>query len=405
MQDLPAALGSLERPRVLVLVTGRTAVAKVGGIKAIRRHVATARYLELEPIVLFPARMMTLGAEISGELDGLTSCVPASEYARAVAEQGGSDDEVLVIAGDWFISPKAIVDFNDATHGPAVARFEDRGRIYAPLARIRIGDLERIIPELDTQPVSELIHRTVDPNARIVTLPVTERHRLSDNVAISRCEAKLFGLRSEKRPPIHVEWMEKLAAIPLATRLAATPITPLQVSGLRIIVACVAAWILARGGHWTGILGAAVYGLSRIFDATAGHLARAAVRPHSQGERTDVIGEFLTSVIIVWALAIRPEAGDYATIAASIATAGLVISALLAVVKVFGPAWRAADRKGLTHVNPDNFASRFARSQGTAIALLIAALAGRLDLFLWASAAASHVFYLVWLYMREEPGS
>ena len=55
---------------MVILVTGRTAVARVGGISAIRRHVETAKRLGLDPLVLYPARMTALGAEIDAELDG-----------------------------------------------------------------------------------------------------------------------------------------------------------------------------------------------------------------------------------------------------------------------------------------------------------------------------------------------
>jgi hypothetical protein len=37
---------------------------------------------------------------------------------------------------------------------------------------------------------------------------------------------------------------------------------------------------------------------------------------------------------------------------------------------------------------------------GIAYALLFAAVAGRLDLLLWAAALASHLFYVLWLITR-----
>jgi hypothetical protein len=71
---------------------------------------------------------------------------------------------------------------------------------------------------------------------------------------------------------------------------------------------------------------------------------------------------------------------------------------------VLKPVW-AADALGIRHrVRRDNFASRFSRANGPAYALLAAALLGRLDLFLWAAAITSHLFYLLW-HRRSLQGS
>jgi hypothetical protein len=68
------------------------------------------------------------------------------------------------------------------------------------------------------------------------------------------------------------------------------------------------------------------------------------------------------------------------------------------------PVW-AADALGIRHrVRRDNFASRFSRANGPAYALLASALVGRLDLFLWGTAVASHLFYLLW-HRRGSKGS
>jgi hypothetical protein len=113
--ELPPVLGKFTRTRVVVLVTGRTALARIGGIASVARHVATATRLGFDPLVVYPARMRALGAEIEGELGDHTPCLPSNELAD---QAGGDEDLVLVIAGDWYVSPQAIVVFNDHTTGP-----------------------------------------------------------------------------------------------------------------------------------------------------------------------------------------------------------------------------------------------------------------------------------------------
>jgi phosphatidylglycerophosphate synthase len=414
------------RPRMVILVTGRTAVARVGGISAIRRHVETAKRLGLDPLVLYPARMTALGAEIDAELDGSVVCAASDSFAhpdqlKASEPEGDLEDSALslgaaksgidriddedfaiVVAADWFISPSAVYAFGAETSGDAVARFQDRGRIVAPMARLRTGVIRDLLPEITTHPVSELINRACPSDATIVELPQVDRHRLSDNIAIERCERKLFGLRSERRDSWLVRLFERWLAIPLARRLARTPITPMQVSISKIVIGCFAARILASDAPHALVAGALVYFASRILDAVAGDLSRAAVRPGSQGDKIDVIGDLIVHLAIVWTLAARADAGQYAWVAAAITTAGLAISGRLVYLRVLKLVWSAANRSfGARHpVRSDNFATRFSRANGPAYALIAAAIIGRPDLFLWATAITSHLFYIAWL--RDE---
>src|SRR3990172_7136493 len=100
MAEMPPVLGRFTSTRVIVLVTGRTAVSRVGGITPVARHVATAKRLGFDPIVVYPARMRALGAEIAGELSDETPCLSSAEFmSGSVVEDG----PVLVIAGDWYV--------------------------------------------------------------------------------------------------------------------------------------------------------------------------------------------------------------------------------------------------------------------------------------------------------------
>jgi phosphatidylglycerophosphate synthase len=400
---------------MVILVTGRTAVARVGGISAIRRHAETAKRLGLEPLVLYPDQMTALGAEIDAELDGKVACVPAESFARPEARgrRGDSDtasetrgiddieddDFAIVVAADWFISPAAVYSFGVETEDVSVARFLDRGRVVAPMARLRAGAIRDLLPEISSKPVSELINHAAPPEAEVVELAPVDRHRLSDNIATERCERKLFGLLSERRDPWHVRVFESRLAIPLARRLARTPVTPMQVSIAKIVVGCFAARVFASDAGYALVAGALVYFAARVLDAVAGDLSRAAVRPGSQGDKIDVVGDLIVHLAIVWTLASRVDAGPYAWVAALITTAGLLASSRITYLRVLEPVWSAAQRGfGTRHpVRHDNYATRFSRANGPAYALLAAALIGRPDLFLWASAITSHLFYLLWL--------
>lgn len=399
MVDLPPPIGHFTRNRVVVLATGRTAVARVGGVTAIRRHVATAKRLGLEPIVLYAERMTALAAEIANEVDGSARCVPAN----ALADEGGYDDELaMVIAGDWYIAPDAIMAFSNETRGAAVAKLEDRGHIVSPLARLHVRSLRRILPELATRPPAELIDSAAEPDSVVVSLPVSQRHRLSDNVAIGRCEAKLFGWVGATREPWFARLVQRVFAIPLTRKLANTRTTPAHLGAARMLLGLAAAGWLAVPGYLAGILAATLYFLSRVLDTVAADLSRAAVVAGLRGRKVDVIGDIVVLLTIIIALGSRLAVNE-AYVLTAVAIVGIAISAWVSYRRLFRWEWRSRDPFVLTWNRRDrafvrdNFASRFWRRNGPAYALLIAALLGRLDLFLWAAAAASHLFYCFWL--------
>jgi phosphatidylglycerophosphate synthase len=378
---------------VVILVTGRTAGARVGGISAIRRHVATASRLGLKPIVVYPPRLTALGAEIDADLDGRATCIAADAAGDRLAHD---DVEALVIAADWFISPAALYAFGRQTSGAAVARFVDRGRVVAPVARMPVSRLRPVFTKLSDAPVSELINGAVPIDAQVVAMDPGERHRLSDSAAIERCERKLFGLGSHRAEPWSVRLFERHIAIPIASYLACTPVTPLQVSAVKILLGLLAAYVVVVPRYGFGLAAAALYMVSRILDAVAGDLARAAVKPGARGDKFDVTGDLFAHVSIIWAIAARSNWLTSQVVAALLTTLGLLASGVMTYRRVLKPVW-TADALGIRHrVRRDNFASHFSRANGPAYAFLASALIGRLDLFLWGTAIASHLFYLLW---------
>lgn len=395
--ELTPALESRDHRQLVVLVTGRTAVTRIGGISAVARHVATAKRLGLVPTVVYPARMRALGAEIAGEVDEDTPCVPSDAFAEGTAD---GDTLVLVAAGDWYVSPQAIVMFNDETSGPAVARFEERGRMVAPVARLRISDVRALVPRLEEGPTAELILSAVGPNADAVPLLVSERHRLSDNVAVAHCEDKLFSSLGEGNEPWHVAALHALIAIPITRFLARTRTTPFEIALSKIVLGVGGAWIIAGTGYWGGVVGASLALCSRVLDAIAADLARAAVRDSAQNDPYDLAGDLAVQLALVWAVGLRLQTTT-AYVLASVASAGIIASAVVSYLRVFRRVWAAQKRRERHDVPRDNYGSRFARRNGPVYGLFAAALVGRFDLFLWAAAVVSHAFYIGWLRSKE----
>ena len=392
--DLPPVLGRYDRTRVVILVTGRTAVSRVGGAAAVARHVAAARRMGLDPIVLYPSRMKALGAEIAGEIGDRVICLPASDY-HAAPDAGA--ELVLVIAGDWYIAPAAIIAFIQRTRGPAVARFRDRGRIVAPLARIEVSALRRLIPKLAGNPSSELINQAAAPQAVEFPRAIAGRHRLSDNGAVERCEQKIFASSDDLPDPWPYRLIQRWLTIPAARFRTRTPATPMQVSLAKIAAGLLAAAAIGREPYASALLGAMLFFLSRVLDMVAGDLARSSLRHGSRGEKIDVCGDISVQIAIVWAVAFHLGAATAALSLAAVASAGILASAFVAYRRVFRGLWEAESRGERPSVSPDNFGSRFWRRNGATAALVLAALLAQWNAFLWAAAAGSHLVWILWL--------
>ncbi len=389
--ELPPVLGKATRDPVVLLVTGRTAVSRIGGMTAIARHAASVGRLGLEPLVLYPHEMKALGAEIAGQVDEATACIAADGFG---AEAGPDDSLVLVIAGDWYISPHAIIEFSSGTRGRAAARFNDRGRTVAPMARITVGELRKIIPDLATNPSGELILKAAGSGAPGFELAVSQRHRLSDNVAVERAEKKLFGGLAGSTGPWPLKAAQARISFPLVRRLSAAGVPPLLVGAGKLVLGLLAAWMISALSYGSSVLGALLYLFARLLDGVPGELARTAVGDSSSPEKLELGGDTAVQVAIVFALAGTTSLGPAL---AWVAAAGLVVSAYVAWARMLAPLWSARRAGRLYDTAPAGFAPRLASRDGAAYALLVTAVIGRTDLFLWAAALASHLHYLLWL--------
>lgn len=396
--DLPPVLGRAIRDPVVLLVTGRTAVARIGGMTAIARHVATASRLGLEPVVLYPQEMKALGAEIGGQVGERTTCIASDAFN---SEAGPDHSLVLVIAADWYIAPRAIIEFGSDTEGCAAARFKDRGRAVAPMARMTVAALRAIIPELATNPSGELILKAAGGAAVGFELPVSERHRLSDNVAVERAENKLLAGLGPRSEPWPLRAVQAGLSLPLARQLARAGTAPMAVALAKVALGLAAAWALVPASYTSMLAGAILYFTSRLLDGTASELARAGARDSSRAEQLELLGDSAVMVAIVFSLAATTALGP---LLASVAAAGVAVSAYLSWSRMLAPLWAARRAGRLAHMAPGRFAAGLASRDGAAYALLVTALLGRTDLFLWAAAPAWHLYYLLWLLpARREP--
>lgn len=387
---------------LVVLVSGRGALATLAGVPSVQRHVQAARALGLDIVVVYPPERHALGAEIRGLVEQDAACVPADVFA-AEAPAG----TVLAVAAEWYLSLAALSAVKDHGEGRAFGHVSERGFASVPVARIHRSEAVAVARQLGSMSAATALAALPHDAASRVTLDARSEQRLSDNVSTAHAEGKLveplFG-------PRHVPPLLRLRPV-LVPRLARlfrfTGLGPSSISALKLLVGLAAAWEIGGGSYANGLAGALLYFGARLVGAAGAVLARAGLPDDGSREKLDFAGDTVLHFALLWAVAGGAARGDGAIALAAFATVGVLVSTGVAYVFVLKDSWKrrhpeAAAEAATPPVVPagHDFVAGFVRRDGIAYALLFAAVAGRLDLFLWAAAVASHLFYVLWILAR-----
>jgi hypothetical protein len=392
---------------LVVFVSGRGALAKLAGVPSVARHVHAGRTLGLDVVVVYPPERRALGAEIRGLVEDDAICVGADQFHESVARPDAGAS-LLVVAAEWYLSMAAIVAVRDAEAPRVFGRVCERGCVSVPVARIGYDEAAAVCGQLATMSAAASLARLIDAEAASVDLDPRSEQRLSDNVSTAHAEEKLVENLFGPQHVLPVLRLRPNLAPRLARSLSGTVLGPASISAIKLMMGLAAAWIIEGGG-----LGAFLYFTARVVGSSGAVLARAGFADSGVRERLDLAGDTVLYVAMLWALAGGPAHASGGPLLAMIATTGVLLSTVIAYVFVVSEAWKARAREealaGGIHAHPghtasvttgDEFVSRFVQRDGTAYALLFAAVAGRLDLFLWAAALASHLFYVLWLLTR-----
>jgi phosphatidylglycerophosphate synthase len=176
---------------------------------------------------------------------------------------------------------------------------------------------------------------------------------------------------------------------PLSKLLAHTPVSPNQVSVVSILIGVASAWFFASGNF---VLGALVLQLSAVIDCVDGDLARALCKQSRVGKWLDLGGDQVVHFSVFAAIGIGVSRVDPAVPALM-----LGLSAALGVLLSFAVIVRAlrqsvAQRGPLLNKLLDATANR-----DFSVLLLLLAIFGRMDLFLWLAGIGVHVFWVALL--------
>lgn len=127
----------------------------------------------------------------------------------------------------------------------------------------------------------------------------------------------------------HNSWLHRMLRHTVVKPLAKTPVTPNQLTTVRLLTGIAAACLMALGPGWQAV-GGGVFVLSVFLDRADGDLARLTGQTSASGHRYDMIADAVCNVLILIGLGVGLRDGGFGPWAAPMGVlAGASVAAIL----------------------------------------------------------------------------
>jgi phosphatidylglycerophosphate synthase len=283
----------------------------------------------------------------------------------------------------------------DTSHVPAPPEAAVAALLIEGSVLVEVRDLENVIAQSGQLVSAEgallPVRVTVDRPKPVVAGPVAML--ILDAATAAEAARKLWASLTSPADGLVDRLFNRPLGRPLAKLLVHTPITPNQVSIASILIGVASAWFFARGNF---VAGALVFQLCAIIDCVDGDLARVSLRQTRLGKWLDLGGDQVVHFSVFVAIGI-----GVADIDPAVPALALGASAALGVLLSFAVIIRAlrqpaAQRGPLLNRLLDATANR-----DFSVLLLVLAIFGRMDLFLWMAGIGIHAFWIALLALQN----
>ncbi len=128
----------------------------------------------------------------------------------------------------------------------------------------------------------------------------------------------------------HDSWVHHIARVGIVRPLMSTPVTPNQLTTVRLLTGIAAAAMVGAGVTPWEHIGAAVFVLSVLLDRADGDLARLTGRTSLGGHKYDLIADAVSNALILCGLGVGLREGGFGLMAVPMgALAGAAVAAIL----------------------------------------------------------------------------
>ncbi len=205
-------------------------------------------------------------------------------------------------------------------------------------------------------------------------------------------------------------YFNRLVSRPLTLLFLKMGLSPNAITAVSILVGLLAAVSFAVGSYAAGIIGALLFQLSAIVDCCDGEVARLTFTESELGARLDILGDNAVHMAIfggmAWGQYLTHAPGDGAWVPLALGAAA-ILGNLLSVIIVRRAAARR--RRGARSTPGQaagtNFLLKHVANRDFSVAVLIFALLGMLEWFLWLTAVGSHVFWIAGAWLTRPSSS
>lgn len=192
-------------------------------------------------------------------------------------------------------------------------------------------------------------------------------------------------------------WFNSLLSAPISSFLVKLPITPNQVTLFGLVIGLAAAWFFSWGNHTGEFLGAILLAGTAVWDCCDGEVARLKFMESDFGETLDTACDNIINVFIFTGMMIGVS-HQRGTLYAMIPFFLLVLGGGLIFYLIYFP---SRGKGSLFRGTWAYQAIQTLASRNFIYVILVFALFGRLDAFLWSAGIGSNLFGLALLYTRQ----
>ena len=260
---------------------------------------------------------------------------------------------------------------------------------------VEVRDLENVLAQggqlVSTEGTSLPVRMTVDNPKPVVAGNVATL--ILDEISATDAEHKLWASLTSTADGLVDRFFNRPLGRPLSKLLVRTPISPNQVSIVSILIGVASAWFFARGDFVTGAL---VFQLCAIIDCVDGDLARALFKQSRLGRWLDLGGDQVVHFSVFAAIGLGVARTDPSVPALALGGSAAfgVLLCFAVIVRAFQQS--AAQRGPLLNKLLDATANR-----DFSVLLLVLAIFGRMDLFLWMAGFGIHLFWIALLVLHS----
>ena len=299
-------------------------------------------------------------------------------------------ENVLVVEGNLVTTAELIKDFITSVLN---SRCLHQGKIAGLLPAADHSSALHILPSSDTHRLEHYLrHGTFGEPVSPVTLSGSRLfwQTVKDAVSAKSAERRLLNEYKLHYKQAMDIWFNSLFSLRISSLLVKTPLTPNQLTLFGLIIGLAAGLLFAQGDYWSGLMGGFLLAATAVWDCCDGDVARLKFMESDFGEQLDTICDNIINVFIFTGMMVG-MANSQGLAQAIVPFLLLALGGGLIFIFIYFPEGGKGSFFRGTRLYE---VIQVLASRNFIYIVVLFAIAGKLDWFLWLAGLGSNVFAL-----------